>query len=373
MTFKNVYEKILANKANLESGKPNCIPFPFRRFRQYLPGIMKGIPYLITASSGIGKSQITKYLFLMNTYKFLKEHPESGIKVKIIWFALEESKEMFILSLISNQLKEKFGIAMPAIELLSYKDDPLSEDVALKIKDCEKDVEEILSIVDVVDTISNPTGMYKYVRDNHLMKTGTVSKKTIQVYSEGTLKSEQIPDKYIPDDENLWYIVVTDHIGLIEGEKGAEKTHEAMTLWSAKYTRKMLCKFFGCSVANIQQQAADTEKVQFTRDGLSIEQKLEPSLSGLADNKLTQRDHMVVIGLFAPVRYEIPAHKQYNIGILKDNYRSLSILKTNIGETNIKVGLFFDGASNTFSELPHPIDERDKLEKIYDNLRLKKP
>ena len=92
-------------------------------------------------------------------------------------------------------------------------------------------------------------------------------------------------------------------------------------------------------------------------------------IKSLQDNNV----HMVVIGLFAPVRYEIPAHKQYNIGILKDNYRSLSILKTNIGETNIKVGLFFDGASNTFSELPHPIDERDKLEKIYDTLRLKKP
>lgn len=373
MDFKRIYDKIQANKQNLEAGKPNCIPFPFKRFRKYLPGIMRGIPYLVTASSGVGKSQITKYMFLMSVHKFLQENPQSGIKAKIIWFALEESKEMFILSLVSNRLKEKYGVSVPVIDLLSYRENPLPSEVLRMIADCGKDVEDLLSIVDIVDTISNPTGLYKYVRDNHLLKTGrTLDKKITVMKDDGTIGEEDIPDKYVPHDENVWYIVVTDHIGLLDGEKGAESTHEAMTRWSAKYTRKMLCKFYGCTVVNIQQQAADTERMQFTRDGLSIEQKLEPSLSGLGDNKLTQRDHIVVLGLFAPVRYEIVVHNKYNIGVLKDNYRSLSIMKTNIGETNIKVGLQFDGSSNSFSELPHPLDEQHELERIYDSFRNKK-
>lgn len=366
-TFKQVYEKIEANKLNLEQGNPNCIPFPFKRFRQFLPGIMRGVPYLITASSGVGKSQVTKFMFLMNTYHFLKANPHIGIKAKIIWFALEESKEMFILSLISHQLRERFNLTIPVIDLLSYRDTPVSADILKKIDMCREDVEAIMSIVDIVDTISNPTGLYKYVRDNHLLKTGTVTKKKIITRDDnGNPQEEEIPDKYISD--GTWYIVVTDHIGLIEGEKGAEKVHEAMTKWSGKYTRKMLCNFYGCTVVNVQQQAADNEKMQFTRDGLSIEQKLEPSLSGLGDNKLTQRDHLVVMGLFAPVRYEIMAHNRYNTAILKDHYRSLSILKTNIGETNIKVGLYFDGACNSFYELPHPLEDRDELEKVYNSL-----
>lgn len=371
MDFNNIYDQILFNKNNLEGGKPNCIPFPFKRFRQYLPGIMKGIPYLITASSGVGKSQITKFLFLMSVHRFLKECPESGMKIKVIWFALEESKEMFILSLISHQLKDKYGITIPMIDLLSYRDVPLSTDTLIKIKDCEEDINEILELVDIVDNISNPTGMYKYVRDNHLLKTGHTVDKEILETTDGVTIKKNIPGEYISDD-GTWYIVVADHIGLMQGEKGAESQHEAMTKWSAKYTRSLLCKFFRCTVVNVQQQAAEVEKLQFTRDGLSIEQKLEPSLSGLADNKLTARDHLVVMGLFAPVRYEIPSHNKYNVGVLKDHYRSLSILKTNIGETNIKVGLQFDGASNSFSELPHPIDERERLDTIYESFRVKR-
>jgi len=44
------------------------------------------------------------------------------------------------------------------------------------------------------------------------------------------------------------------------------------------------------------------------------------------------------------------------VQMLEDNYRSLTVLKHRDGESNIRVGLFFDGATNHFEELL-PVDE----------------
>ena len=132
----------------------------------------------------------------------------------------------------------------------------------------------------------------------------------------------------------------------------------------AVYARKQITKHFKYVFVGIQQQAADKEKLQFTNTGSSISQKLEPSLDGLGDNKLTARDALVVIGLFAPERYQIPTHLGYDVNKLKDNYRSLIILKNRIGKPNLKLGLFFDGKTNHFEELPSSVNDAQ-----YDNYK----
>jgi len=79
-------------------------------------------------------------------------------------------------------------------------------------------------------------------------------------------------------------------------------------------------------VINVQQQAADKENLEFNFKGNTIEQKLEPSLDGLANNKEIARDCDLVISLFAPHRYAIKEHRKYDITIMKDYYRSLIFL-----------------------------------------------
>lgn len=61
----------------------------------------------------------------------------------------------------------------------------------------------------------------------------------------------------------------------------------------------------------------------------------------------------LVLGLFAPTRYEISDYRGYNINKMKDSYRSLIFLKDrNYGLANNYVHLYFNGATNTFKELP---------------------
>jgi hypothetical protein len=94
--------------------------------------------------------------------------------------------------------------------------------------------------------------------------------------------------------------------------------------------------------------------------GRPIEAKLEPSLDGLANNKEIQRDATEVIGLFAPVRYGITTHAGYNINLFGDNYRSAKSLKARHGSPYKRIGMYFNGATGDFEELPKAEDLNPK-------------
>ena len=69
MKFKHFFKKVKEYRQNLIDGNTNCIPLPFPRLRKYIPGIMRGTNIIVTANSGVGKTQFTKYLYVF--YPFL--------------------------------------------------------------------------------------------------------------------------------------------------------------------------------------------------------------------------------------------------------------------------------------------------------------
>lgn len=362
--FDRTFRMIEENKNNRERGIYNSIPFGLPSLDKHLPGVMKGMQYLITASSGVGKTQLTKFLFVNQPYKFIKEHPELGLKLKILYFALEESKEEFMLGLISHRLKTVYNISVGVLELRSLGEHTLSTDVLEKIRSCKEYFRELSQSLEVVDSISNPFGIYKYVRaysnanGTHIYKEKEVNGEIIKMYSH-----------YEPNDEKEIVVVIVDHYSLLQPESTPDTNtlHLAMTKFSAEYMRKMITKHFKYCGVGVQQQAAEKEKQQYTMSGGSIESKLEPSLDGLGDNKLTQRDALIVLGLFAPERYQIEKHLDYDITVLRDNYRSITILKNRIGTPNLKKGFFFNGQTNTFAELP-PANSAE-MKTIYERIR----
>jgi len=74
-----------------------------------------------------------------------------------------------------------------------------------------------------------------------------------------------------------------------------------------------------------------------------------------------------VFALFDPWRFEIkeyPFTGAYKTEILRGRFRSLIHLKTNEGEIAPRLGLYFDGKHEIFSEMPLATDTV-ALEKIY--------
>lgn len=354
--YKRAKAEIHRNAERIDNRLVNYIPFGMNRFEEYVPGIQRKNYTIITANSGIGKSKLTKCLYVIRPVEFVMANPNLGIKLKIKYFCLEESKESFIQSIYAYMLYKRFNIRVPikmlkSIGRVSGEMRALPREIRARVDSLDDFFECFEDLVEVIDDVRYPYGIYdnaeKWFEENGVWKT-----KKIPVWdkSSSAMVTKEVNDHYVPNNPDTYCEIITDHISKLYQPKGAT-LHETIGNFSSKYSCELRDRFMA-TIINVQQQAADQEKKQFTNVGQNIASKLEPSLDGLGDNKTTQRDADEVIGLFSPVRHEIPEHRGYKIGILDDNYRSVIQLKARDGHPNARIGCYFDGAVNTFEELP---------------------
>jgi hypothetical protein len=288
------------------------------------------------------------------------------IKLKIFYFTLEMSKEEKMLSAFSHILYMKEGIRVTPTQLKSTRRDaPLSEEVIKIILKYEEYFQKIEEIVEFIDDIRNPTGIYKFVR-GYAHSNGTQHKKVVDFKNKrtGEVEKKEIDDWYEPNDPDEYVMVLIDHISLISPETLEGKKlslHESIAKLSSNYLITLRNKYNYIPVV-IQQQASSQESVENMKHN-----RLKPTLDGLGDNKTTQRDANVVLGLFSPFRHEIKAYHNYDVTLFKDNIRFLEVLASREGGGGTICPLFFDGAVNYFKELPKP-DDTKNLKKVYDHI-----
>lgn len=370
--FNRVKTSIKTAQSRRKQGKHNCIPFPFPRLSRYLPGIMKGVYYCVTAGTGEGKTQFTKFTFVKSVYKFYRENPDCGIKPHIIYFLLEESKEDFISSMIIDELWLRYAIRIDMYDLQSSRQ-ALSQTVIDKLDELEEYFAEFEQVVELIDTISNPTGIFKHIREysrrngvHYYTPLHTPGSRTIplQEYIELSAEGKKTwkYSHYVPNDPDEHVLVIADHLSLLSTEKGANTLHAAMQKLSSEYFVMQVLKHYKYSVIGVQQQQMSGQNVEHFKAGL-----LEPSLAKMGDNKLISRDYFVVLGLFAPYLHDIDEDIRYDITKLKRYYRRLMVLKHRNGISNIDIGLFFDGGTRTFSELPKA-DDNVGLNRVYSHV-----
>jgi len=350
MRFDEVYKKIEENRENRLQGKFNSIPWNLDRLtKEYnYPGWVKGKMYLITASSGIAKSKFTKWLTIVSNYIKWKQNP---FKVKIFWFALEESKEKLYLEAISICIYYTHGKIVTPEMMLSFGNYAVPEKILGWVREAKQSdfLKFFENQVEVIDHISNPTGIKKYV-ERHFDDT-----------TKGKMIYEQRDEKkyplYYEHADDTFYFVVVDHISLLHTETIQGVYHdlrETLAFFIDHYGLEIFCKRYNLIFVPIQQQAASGESQMFTNKGDLVEAKLEPSLADLADCKTTQRSADVVLGIFAPFRYDIEVHQGYDINFLQDNYRSVRFLKDRLSGLSGRLGMFFSRGVPHFEELPKP-------------------
>lgn len=350
LIYDRVVTQIQENKKARDSGDIVNIPMPFPRLAKYLPGIQKGRYIGVTANQKVGKTKITDFLFLYNTYEFYMQNKDK-MGLKIFYFCLEESKEKKLYEVISYTLYKKYGIRVSPDELDSqFNDRPsLSEDILQKIKDLRNYFEEFENIVEFIDDIRNPFGIYTTVRA-YAETNGHYVYKEINKKSGDTVKKERIQDYYVPNNPNEYVFVITDHISLLTPEeKDGRDIRKAMESFSRNYCMKMRDRW-RYIVVNVHQQAQATEGVQNKKAN-----KLQPSVDGLGENKTLGRDYDLLLGLFSPHRHEIPMYEGYIINEegkgFRDLYRELSVIANRRGPA-ISTDLIMLAEVNAFEELP---------------------
>jgi replicative DNA helicase len=340
-------------KKSKEEGKIFCIPFKnYPKLSESVPGIVPGMITMITAASGVGKTQLAKALAVREPLEYAIEH---DINLKILYFALEESKQEFIDSMICNFISIKCKIEIDILTLQGYREEALDDSVMDLIQENMPRVELMLKNIEIIDSVYNPTGIYKYCRD-FADRNGThhfETREFIKKKSDGTVK--KIPTKvyshYVPNDPNQVVICVVDHMSLLTPEGGGN-LHNAMSQWSTNYCLKQLTKHWNWACVNIIQQEQSGEKEQFSNSGQSIQKKTEPSLAGFANNKEIQRDAKVILGVYSPDRYDYGEYHGYDITKFRDTFRAVKVLKNRFGPPNKYYHFLFSGATNRFKEMP---------------------
>lgn len=359
--FNEIMSYLRTRRERAISGKYNCIPWPFRRFRSIFPGTEMGRFIIVTANQKIGKTKFCDFVYVYETLFFILEHPE--IRVKILYFTLEEAAKNKHLEFQCHLLYKLDGIAMSPAELASTDiDKPVPEEV-LKLLESEryqKYIRKFEEMVEFIDDEKNPTGINKKCRE-YAMEHGKLN--LIDIETKDPLgkavmrKKVNTINPYTPDDPEEYRIVIIDNASNLTLESGMNKTQTIEKL--AKYAITLRNQL-NYTVVLIQHQAQAQEGIENFKLN-----KLKPSSDGLADCKTTTRDIDVLIGLYSPFKHGIESYEGYDITKFKNHIRFMEILEDrHYGANGNICPLYFDGAVSSFAELPNPKDTVG-MQKVY--------
>lgn len=346
-------------------GDINCIPFDFARFSNSLPGIEQGKYYLISGQTKGGKTQISNYLFIYTPILYAYHNPDK-VHIKIFYFPLEETPENITLRFMAYLLYvlSGFKIRIAPIDLKSTNANKIVDEKILGILRSEE-YQDILKFYEehvLFFSERNPTGIWKTML-KYAQETGTIHYKKVKITNKesGLVEEREVFDYYEPNDSKEYVICYTDHVSLLELERGYT-LRETINKFS-EYMMILRNKYNYIPVV-IQQQSVETSNLEAFKAG-----KIRPTMTGLADSKYTGKDASVMLGITNPYSHELPDYLGYDITTLKGNFRALEIVLNREGESNEVIGLYFDGAVNYFKELPRPNDA--EMQKVYNNIRSK--
>ena len=353
-----IIENLRERRERVLKGDINCIPFTFNRFSNDLPGIERGKYYLVSGNTKAGKTQITNYMFLYTPLLYAYKNPDK-VRVKIFYFPLEETPEAITLRFMSYLLFTLSGKRVAPIDLKSTNSNKVLPEEILELLNSEE-YQNILNFYEdnvIFLNERNPTGIWKTMV-KYAESTGTIHKKTVNITNKetGLVEQREVFDYYEPNDSNEYVICLTDHVSLLENERGFDLRQTIIKF--SEYMMIIRNKYHYIPVV-VQQQSTETSNLEAFKNN-----KIRPTMAGLSDCKYTGKDCTVMLGITSPYTHELPEYLGYDITKLRGNARFLEIVLNREGESNGIVGLYFDGATNYFSELPLPKDS-EEIRKVY--------
>lgn len=373
MNFDKLMMDIRRNVDNHHQGYFNCIPFlGMERLEKIVPGIEQGTISMIGSGTGNGKSKLARFLYIHTPLLFKRQNLDLNVEVDILYFPLEESPKKVLLSELSRYLYTQMGITASVRELNSIgRHNELPKEVLEKIPQAREHMEEFLRHVHIFET-STASGIYKEAKNFALTK-GTyydrydqpLSPDELYNVAHGIGEDYKKVAYYKPNNPRQYFILLLDHLSLLQPSQN-QTLREAMVEWSSKFALKLRDKF-NFTVVNVQQFNVDTEIINTNANGKTITAKMKPNLASFGDARTLIRESSYVFGLFNPYRYRIEDYEGYDIKILKNNFRSLYLMKSRDGEADVQVPFYFDGATDFFKEMPR-VDDKEKLNRMYQSV-----
>jgi hypothetical protein len=299
-------------------------------------------------------------MFVYYLYKFYKE---TGYKLKIFYFPLEDNKEKVYYSFIQHWLYTEKGVQISIQELTSKGERELPDFIEDYLLEGDEYFKEFEQVITVLDGYTEPKQIYD-IMQNYAMSSGVI--KTYDVDINGQTEQQKM---YESDTHTF---VLIDNMANIDQGESDKSDRDAMVTLAKKYIRERLCNFFKFTCVLLLQNDFQTERMQYGSNGKAIMSKVEPSLASIGEAKTIARSMHIIITIFDPSRYEFlqypqvseeNADKAYDLSILGNKFRSIRIIKNNEGETGVRIGVLMNPLTGDFEELPKP--DSDEMKMVY--------
>ena len=337
MISQKLIEEIDRGREGLNHGTAMGLP----KLEGIIDGVSRETYTLILSNSGAGKTSFALYAYV---YKPLMEHLDDD-DFKILYFSLEMNEVSLYIKLLSIYIFETYGIELSFKKILSReKEYVLSEEHYEIVKECLPWINKISEKLEIYDKAVSANKVYA------ILKTRL---EAIGIFSETDTRMT-----YTPENPNLIYNVVIDHIGLIRPANGNDLKREMDLLSSYLVTLREKC---GISPVVIQQANREQGNIERFKQGKSAF-----TINDAKDSGNTVQDCNIMIAIYNPHRDGLKTYKKYNIEQLESNFRSIMVLKNRFGDCDVEVGCNFFGWINYFHELPKP-------DEIYDYERYTNP
>jgi hypothetical protein len=308
----------------------------------YLYGTHKARYYLIGADSGVGKTTLADFMFVLQAYKSAKA---LNRPLRIFYLSFEISKADKIARWTSYYVFTLCKIRLPSDYILGRIEGlPLSDEDFKRIKEAHIIVKQMFEeCVTFIDMMMTPDMIFHSIIEGHFEKRGKVIRDA---------KSGQVMS-FIPDNPDFMTMLLVDHIALTDNDKG-ERIKDTMDSLSRHCV--VLRNIFQATIVVIQQFSTDmlaaNRAMHTKKTGVS---SIAPTRLDFGDSKSTYRDANAVIGAICPgqdlaecIGYDLAPDKLGRYLIL------LFIMKNRDGKSGRFSPVFMDPVTGIFADIQYP-------------------
>ena len=327
-------------------GKNKGVPTSSRMLNKWITNIQKERIYIISGSSGSGKTSFANELYVFSMFDEYIKHDK--IKPEIIYFSFEMTKENLIGKLICRWLYSNYNFVISPNQLFSYGDNKCPQKIIdiVKQEDCQEYISKFEEVTKVYD-ISMGVDEIVSVLDEIGKKNGEREEK------DNGFKT------YVEYEENKHVLVVIGHAALVKLSPGKSKKSTIDDLTPHLIRVRKQYKFSIVVLQQLNRNISSTDRL-----------KLDQMLPNDADLKETSDLYDacdVCLGIFNPFKYRIPRTFGYDICTddlskrkfyLEDRFRIMNIMKNRHGDNNKIMPVGFIGENGMILDLPAP----DKLD-----------
>ena len=304
------------------------------KIESIIDGVTKRTMTVLASGTGQGKSSFILYAYV---YRPLMEHLDDD-NFYVSYFSLEMPATVVFGKLLSTYIFETYHKELSIKEILSRKKGYILNDEDYKIvKDSLEWLNKIEKKIHIYDKSLNADKLYAILMQ--------------KLESFGEFEETESRKIYKPNNPDLLYEVVIDHVGLLRPSNGRNKKGEIDTTVAYLVTLRNMTGLSPTLIQQINREQSNIERFKAGRTGIQ--------LSDLKETGDTTDAAEVVVALYGPNRDKLNTYRGYDIKKLGDHIRMVQILKTRFGEADKEIAVNFHGGINVWVELPLPTDIYD--------------